>query len=359
VLVTGYNPLRIFLFKDGLVRFATESYEKVTKSNKDNVYKHLTNFSLNKNNPNFVSSTNLQEENRKSHKRSITDFLEEMSEQGRNLYGIWDGIEDICVKTLCSIRPQLKNQSNTQNLDFYNQCCFELLGFDILIDENLKPYLLEVNHNPSLFIESQVDKKIKESLVRDIFGIIGVQPEWKKKAMSLEKKIIKERITYGGLSKKNMIRLRDVCIKQKDKYMMKNRGNFKRIYPSTCKQEIYEEMLERSDEICLGYSQSTIMAFKMFRQGKSELQLLKSKASSKHLFESVRGKSRNRKQRVNLLDTVPVSPYILSLNKKKIVLPRIGKPESKRRSSVTADQKRDTVEEDKVRFPSIDGASRH
>lgn len=30
---------------------------------------------------------------------------------------------------------------------------YELLGFDIILDENLKPYLLEININPALFCD--------------------------------------------------------------------------------------------------------------------------------------------------------------------------------------------------------------
>jgi len=39
---------------------------------------------------------------------------------------------------------------------------FELLGFDILLDENLKPILLEVNSYPSFAIDGEVDKQVKE-----------------------------------------------------------------------------------------------------------------------------------------------------------------------------------------------------
>jgi len=52
-LICGCDPLRIYLFKDGLVRFATEKYEGVDEDNKTDMFRHLTNYAINKDNPNF------------------------------------------------------------------------------------------------------------------------------------------------------------------------------------------------------------------------------------------------------------------------------------------------------------------
>lgn len=153
VLVTGCDPLRVFLFNDGLVRLATDSYEPVTKNNKKNFYKHLTNYAINKLNPNFVHSIE-ETENLESHKRSISSFFDEVREHGIDVDAIWIGIKKIVVKTLIAIQPTLKQFSYCQQDDPYNSGCFEILGFDIMLDEDSKPILLEVNHNPSLKTDS-------------------------------------------------------------------------------------------------------------------------------------------------------------------------------------------------------------
>ena len=58
--------------------------------------------------------------------------------------------------------------------------CFELLGFDIILDKNLKPSLLEVNSAPSFATESPLDYEIKRGLFVDMFGILGLSLERKK-----------------------------------------------------------------------------------------------------------------------------------------------------------------------------------
>ena len=50
--------------------------------------------------------------------------------------------------------------------------CFELLGFDIILDSKLKPYLLEVNHAPSFATDSPLDLEIKQKLFQDMFEML-------------------------------------------------------------------------------------------------------------------------------------------------------------------------------------------
>jgi len=54
VLLAGCDPLRIYLHKQGLGRFATEQYIIPTDENMENVCMHLTNYAINKDSPNFV-----------------------------------------------------------------------------------------------------------------------------------------------------------------------------------------------------------------------------------------------------------------------------------------------------------------
>jgi tubulin polyglutamylase TTLL6/13 len=51
--------------------------------------------------------------------------------------------------------------------DYENSMIFEVLGFDVILDKNCKPYLLEVNHSPSFATESPLDKQLKGQLVKE------------------------------------------------------------------------------------------------------------------------------------------------------------------------------------------------
>ena len=54
VALTSINPLRVYIYEDGLARFATQKYHLAQNGNlKQQKYVHLTNYSLNKHNANF------------------------------------------------------------------------------------------------------------------------------------------------------------------------------------------------------------------------------------------------------------------------------------------------------------------
>jgi tubulin polyglutamylase TTLL6/13 len=57
--------------------------------------------------------------------------------------------------------------------------CFEILGFDILIDSTLKPFLLEVNHTPSFTTDTPLDSFIKKNLIRDAISIMNINVKTK------------------------------------------------------------------------------------------------------------------------------------------------------------------------------------
>ena len=85
--------------------------------------------------------------------------------------------------------------------------CFELLGFDIILDNKAKPILLEVNQAPSFATDSPLDYEIKFGLFKDMFKLLGVTVEKKKMKMKRLYEEKKEReVTRLTLKQKNIQR---------------------------------------------------------------------------------------------------------------------------------------------------------
>ncbi|CAM9545825.1 unnamed protein product [Choristocarpus tenellus] len=64
-----------------------------------------------------------------------------------------------------------------QNVMVSDRHCFECYGYDIIVDNNLKPWLVEVNASPSLSATTESDRVMKMSLLRDIFAVV-VPPDF-------------------------------------------------------------------------------------------------------------------------------------------------------------------------------------
>ena len=155
VAITSINPLRLYIYEDGLTRFATGKYNNnLTGNKKQSKFTHLTNYSLNKFNPNFIANTDPNADGVGS-KWSLQALRKAFREQGIDDVAIFKKIEDVIIKTILSAENVIFNACE-QYVPFRNNC-FELLGFDILIDNQLNPWLLEVNLSPSLACESPLD----------------------------------------------------------------------------------------------------------------------------------------------------------------------------------------------------------
>ena len=202
VLIASFTPLRIYLYNNGLVRFATEDYRR---GDFQNIFIHLTNYSINKNNLKYKSNQNLKEQqcdmsfpreetemteaeggieydengdenipDDDSNKWSLIEYRNNFKKIGKGYIMdlIWGQIEAIAIKTVISVSSQYYKNIFPNKINN----TFELYGFDILIDENYKAWLIEVNVNPSLHCTSPLDLSIKTDLISDIFNVVGILP---------------------------------------------------------------------------------------------------------------------------------------------------------------------------------------
>ena len=168
VLLFGINPMKVYLFEEGLARFATQPYQCPKPSNMKDIYMHLTNYAINKQSENYVQNKSEQgtgEGHKKSLKQIYAEIIrKEGKEEGpEKVEKLKEQIKDIIIKTLITGQPTMWHiYRSCQPDDVENSLCFQILGFDIMLDSNLKPWLIEVNHAPSLATDSPFDLTLKQ-----------------------------------------------------------------------------------------------------------------------------------------------------------------------------------------------------
>ena len=140
------------------------------------------------------------------------------------------------VKTLCAVQPKLSRcYRSCQPNNINNNICFEVLGFDILLEDNLKPWLLEVNHSPSFNIDTPFDNKIKTELIKDTVKLIHMNPHAKLKYIEKEKErldlMVYARGSRDSIGKSQKEELKKRAMQIRDHYELNNCGGFIRIYP--------------------------------------------------------------------------------------------------------------------------------
>uniref|UniRef100_A0A8D0DN23 Tubulin--tyrosine ligase-like protein 5 n=1 Tax=Salvator merianae TaxID=96440 RepID=A0A8D0DN23_SALMN len=169
VLVTSYDPLVIYLYEEGLARFATVRYDQGSKNIK-NQFMHLTNYSVNKKSGDYVSCDDPEVEDY-GNKWSMSAMLRYLKQEGKDTTALMASVEDLIIKTVIS--AELAIATACKAFVPHRGVCFELYGFDVLIDSTLKPWLLEVNLSPSLACDAPLDLKIKASMISDMFTLVG------------------------------------------------------------------------------------------------------------------------------------------------------------------------------------------
>jgi len=208
VLVTSCSPLRLYLFRDGLVRICTEEYKRPNTSNIKNRYMHLTNYSINKRSEKYERDDKESIPSNLGSKRSISWMLEWLGEEKSEVAAkkMWSKIGDICTMTIVSILPILRReyaaafekkvpaQNSSTSTEAPSGChdetstndangrsrCFEILGFDIMVDNDLRPSLIEVNHLPSWGTDSPIDEDIKSRVITQALSAVNVNARDKR-----------------------------------------------------------------------------------------------------------------------------------------------------------------------------------
>jgi len=177
--VTSCMPvIRAFQHKQGIARFCTQKYSRPNKDNMGDQFMHLTNYAVNKKNGGE------KEEGNVGTKWSLEKLKEYLKDQGRDIEKLERDLGDVVSKTLLSIQPNLAQEysayfsnEGTMNQGGGGYRCFEILGFDIMLDSSLKPWVIEVNHSPSFHCDSPLDQAVKHQVIQESLRLASIDAD--------------------------------------------------------------------------------------------------------------------------------------------------------------------------------------
>jgi hypothetical protein len=196
VLIKSLSPtLNALVFNEGLVRVATTPYTTPNASNCRIATMHLTNSHINSQVVGHKKADIMgkagaglkveeekeeeeEEEDVSQTKFTVTDTLQWISEErGVPVADIWCDVCSAVSSAIAAIHPfaALKHATCYGTGDNDNDGrCFQLLGVDVLLDDALRPWVLEINNSPSLNLSTAVDERIKlpliKSMLAEVFG---------------------------------------------------------------------------------------------------------------------------------------------------------------------------------------------
>ncbi|XP_046595142.1 tubulin polyglutamylase TTLL5 isoform X1 [Neodiprion virginianus] len=262
VAVTSYDPLLIYLYEEGLVRFATVKYDGGHQY-VWNPCMHLCNYSINKFHVDYIKSEDPDAED-VGHKWTLSALLRHLRSMGQDTELLMQRIEDVIVKSILATASGIV--SGVKQFVKHPDTCFELFGFDILIDDTLKPWLLEVNLTPSLGCDSPLDVRLKSALMADLLTLVGIaavdpilrphsnnhrsitnpsknmtsyrRVHSAEMLMQKKKNVAKNSLNKSGLTAEQQ------RIVASARAQFERRGGFVRIFPSPKSWEIYSQYLD-------------------------------------------------------------------------------------------------------------------
>ena len=148
---------------------------------------------------------------------------------------IQEEIKDIIIKTFLAVQPQLSHEYKSWlSDDIDGASWFEILGFDIMLDDNLDPYLIEINHAPAFGTDSKLDYDIKSKLLSDSFRMLNMSVKRKIKYKRERNKVAQNRIFNGRkeiITQEEKDMVRKIQNLERHHFEIENKGNYELLYP--------------------------------------------------------------------------------------------------------------------------------
>ena len=107
-------------------------------------------------------------------KWSLSALRRHFDEEGLDYGAMWARCKDVITKTMMCVESKINTLIKMHVPD--RRICYEVFGFDIMLDTALQPWLIEVNTGPSLSAPSAMDMHIKHRMVANLFNLVGFVP---------------------------------------------------------------------------------------------------------------------------------------------------------------------------------------
>ena len=149
------NNYSIYVFKEGHLKACSDEFN----IDNDNLFIHLTNYSVQKYNKNFSKSE-------VGNEISFKMFQDELDRNNSGINFKKDIFPEI-IKIIWITGKALKNKINIME----RKNCFEIYGYDFILDTNYQPFLLEINTNPGLEESSPLIQMLVPRMIDDTFRL--------------------------------------------------------------------------------------------------------------------------------------------------------------------------------------------
>jgi len=159
VLVTSYAPLSVYMYRSGFARLSHARFS-MDAADLSDVQIHLTNVAIQKHNENYD-----EKRGGKWELHSLKQYLLAKDHDPDKVHRLFWEIQDVILYSLMAV----------QKVIIQDKHCFELYGYDIMISDDLKPWLIEVNASPSLTANTPSDYDMKFALLDDMLTVLDFE----------------------------------------------------------------------------------------------------------------------------------------------------------------------------------------
>jgi len=160
VIVTSYQPLTVYMHRGGFCRFSMSHFSMDKSGDVNNLGQHLTNVAVQK----HSGKEAYRRTGAKWDVHHLKMYL--ASTVGIDVVNrLFDDVESIVIHSLLSVQKVMISDKH----------CFELHGYDILIDTSYRPWLLEVNASPSLTANTTSDYDMKFGMLDDVMTVLDLE----------------------------------------------------------------------------------------------------------------------------------------------------------------------------------------